>query len=89
MIASRSLYHVSFLFRPSSRLEGRAHNCELVRTEHLLLALATVAKSHSAVILEEAGLSLDRLEAVLSGLPVAEQQAGNSLALEGLLSEMF
>ncbi len=65
------------------------YECDLVRTEHLLLALATMPESHSAVILEEVGVSLDRLEAMVSGLPVAEQQAGNSLVMEGLLSEMF
>jgi hypothetical protein len=41
------------------------------------------------VILEEAGVSLDRLQAMLSGLPVAEQQAGNQSAMEGLIHEMF
>jgi ATP-dependent Clp protease ATP-binding subunit ClpC len=65
------------------------YKCDLVRTEHLLLALATVPESHSAVILEEVGLPLDRLQAMLSGLPVAEQQAGNSLVMEDLLPEMF
>ena len=63
--------------------------CKFVRTEHLLLALATVANSHSATILEEAGISLDRLQAVLSGLPVAEEQAGNQSALEDLRNELF
>jgi ATP-dependent Clp protease ATP-binding subunit ClpC len=66
-----------------------AYKCNFVRTEHLLLALATVAKSHSAVILAEAGVSLGRLQATLSGLPVAEQQAGNQSAMEGLIHEMF
>jgi ATP-dependent Clp protease ATP-binding subunit ClpA len=65
------------------------YNCDLVRTEHLLLALATAPESHSAVMLEEVGLSLDRLEAMLRGLPVAEQQSGNALAMESLLPEMF
>lgn len=65
------------------------YQCDLVRTEHLLLALATVPNSHSALILEEAGVSRDRLEAMLSGLPVNEQQAGNQLALESLRNELF
>jgi ATP-dependent Clp protease ATP-binding subunit ClpC len=65
------------------------YKCDLVRTEHLLLALATVAESHSAVTLEEVGLALDRLETMLPGLPVAEPQSGNSLAMEGLLPEML
>jgi len=60
-----------------------------VRTEHLLLALATVSESHSAVTLKEAGISLDRLQAMLSGLPQKEQQAGNSSAMQDLLPEMF
>jgi ATP-dependent Clp protease ATP-binding subunit ClpA len=63
------------------------HRCELVRTEPLLLALATVANSHSALILNEAGVSLDRLRTMLSGLPVSVQQAGNSLVPEDLLNE--
>jgi ATP-dependent Clp protease ATP-binding subunit ClpC len=66
-----------------------AYKCNLVRTEHLLLALATVANSHSAVILDEAGVSLDRLQAMLSGLPVAEQQAGNPSPIRDLLSDML
>jgi ATP-dependent Clp protease ATP-binding subunit ClpA len=65
------------------------YRCKLVRTEHLLLALATVANSHSAVILDEAGVSLDRLQAMLSGLPVAEQQAGNPSPIRDLLSDML
>jgi ATP-dependent Clp protease ATP-binding subunit ClpA len=66
-----------------------AYRCNLVRTEHLLLALATVANSHSTVILEEAGVSLDRLQATLPGLPVAEQQEGHPEALQGLRDELF
>lgn len=66
-----------------------AYRSNFVRTEHLLLALATVAKSHSAVILEEAGVCLDRLQAMLPGLPVAEQQAGNPMAMEDLRDELF
>jgi|SRR5579859_3464463 len=66
-----------------------AYRCKFVRTEHLLLALATVANSHSATILEEAGISLGRLQAMLSGLPVAEEQAGEQSALEDLRSELF
>jgi ATP-dependent Clp protease ATP-binding subunit ClpA len=68
---------------------ANVYRCDLVRTEHLLLALTTVPESHSAVALEEVGLSQDRLEAMLPGLPVAEQQAGNSLVMEDLLPEMF
>jgi ATP-dependent Clp protease ATP-binding subunit ClpA len=63
--------------------------CKFVRTEHLLLALATVANSHSATILEEAGISLDRLQAMVCGLPLAEEQAGNQSALEDLLNELY
>jgi ATP-dependent Clp protease ATP-binding subunit ClpC len=66
-----------------------AYRCNFVRTEHLLLALGTVANSHSAVILEEAGVSLDRLQATLPGLPVAEQQEGNPEALQDLRDELF
>jgi ATP-dependent Clp protease ATP-binding subunit ClpA len=65
------------------------YRCKLVRTEHLLLALATVANSHSAVILNEAGVSLDRLHAMLSGLPVPEQQAGDPLAMQYLSNELI
>ncbi len=68
---------------------AEVYQCDLVRTEHLLVALATVPESHSAVILKEAGVLLDQLEATLSGLSGADQQEGNQLALEGLLPEMF
>jgi ATP-dependent Clp protease ATP-binding subunit ClpC len=66
-----------------------ANRCNFVRTEHLLLALATVANSHSALILEQAGLSLDRLQAMLPGLPAAEQEPENPLALQDLREELF
>jgi len=65
-----------------------AYQCNLIRTEHLLLALATVANSHSAVILNKAGVSLDRLQAMLPGLPVGEQ-TGNPVALQDLRDELF
>lgn len=48
-----------------------------------------MANSHSAVILEQAGISLDRLQAMLPGLPVAELQAGNPEALQDLHNELF
>lgn len=68
---------------------ANVYQSDLVRTEHLLLALATVSESHSAVTLKEAGISLDRLQAMLSGLPQKEQQAGNSSAMQDLLPEIF
>jgi ATP-dependent Clp protease ATP-binding subunit ClpC len=64
------------------------YRCNLIRTEHLLLALATVPNSHSAVILNEAGVSLERLQAMLPGLPVGEQ-TGNPVALQDLRDELF
>jgi ATP-dependent Clp protease ATP-binding subunit ClpC len=65
-----------------------AYQCNSVRTEHLLLALATVANSHSAVILEQAGVSLDRLQAKLPGLPAAEESE-DPLALQDLRNELL
>jgi pimeloyl-ACP methyl ester carboxylesterase len=73
---------------PEALLSGR----ERIYLEHLVaigLIAQTVAESHSAVTLKEVGLSVDRLEAMLPGLPVAQQHSGNSLAMEGLLPEMF
>jgi ATP-dependent Clp protease ATP-binding subunit ClpA len=68
---------------------ANVYQSDLVRTEHQLLALATVPESHSATTLEDAGVSLDRLQAMLSGLPQKEQQTGNSSAMQDLLPEMF
>jgi ATP-dependent Clp protease ATP-binding subunit ClpC len=54
------------------------HGCDFVRTEHLLLALTAITTSHAAAILQEAGISLGRLEEIVDALPRTEQQEGNS-----------
>jgi len=58
------------------------HSCDFVRTEHLLLALTAITTSHAAAILQEAGISLGRLEEIVEALPRTEQQEGNSSSLE-------
>ena len=61
-----------------------AHRSSLVRTEHLLLALMTITTSHAAVILEEAGASLSRLEQLVSGIQNNRDQDGAQFLITDL-----
>lgn len=60
------------------------HQCSLVRTEHLLLALMTLADSHATAILQESEASASRLQQMVSGLHGNKDQVGEPVWHEGL-----
>jgi ATP-dependent Clp protease ATP-binding subunit ClpA len=63
---------------------AETHGSTFVRTEHLLLALATTSACHSAAILEDVGAGVDRLTDVVRHLTGSEQQSGIDWSKEDL-----
>ena len=59
-------------------------SCRFIRTEHLLEALLTVEHTHAATILEDAGASLPKLEALTSNVNCNENQDRTILSPEDL-----
>jgi ATP-dependent Clp protease ATP-binding subunit ClpA len=67
-----------------ARTIAEAQNCSLVRTEHILFALMSSPSSHAAVILEENGASLERLEELIRNLHGDAEQEGIFFSAEDL-----
>ncbi len=63
---------------------AEAHGSTLVRTEHLLLALATTSDCHAAAYLEDVGAGVNRLRDIVSHLTGSEQQSGIDWSQEDL-----
>ena len=61
-----------------------AHKAAFVRTEHLTLALLSISSSHAAVILEEAGATLARLEQIVAEIQDRSNQEGAPFSSEDL-----
>jgi ATP-dependent Clp protease ATP-binding subunit ClpA len=59
-----------------------ARACGFIRTEHLLHSLLTVASTHAADILQEAGTSRETLEEFMSKMNCNEQQERSVMSFE-------
>jgi len=59
--------------------------CKFFRTEHLLLALADIKASHAAVLLMEAGASIEAMRLAAERADCNEQEPGHQERLMSLL----
>jgi ATP-dependent Clp protease ATP-binding subunit ClpA len=65
-------------------LLAETYGSTFVRTEHLLIALATTSPCYASAIIEDIGANLDHLSDIVSHLTGSEQQSGIDWSKEDL-----
>jgi ATP-dependent Clp protease ATP-binding subunit ClpC len=65
------------------------YKSQVIRSEHLLLALLTIPSSHAAIILEEAGADQSGLEEIVRVLPGDQAQSGDQGWMETMRESLL